>query len=61
MTCFMTKFFDKNTSMSTSSGIKVDLNDDTRWPVVLNSFSEVSEVELVAHAHKYFHATPRMG
>ena len=59
MTCFMTKFFDKNTSMSTLSGFKVDLNDETTLPAVLNS---LSEAELVAHTHKYFRATfPRMG
>ena len=45
--------------MSTLSGFKVALDDDTTFPVVLKS---LSEAELVAHMHKYFCATsPRLG
>ena len=56
---FSYKFFDKNTNISTLSGFKVALNDDTIFPAVLNS---LSEAELVAQTHKYFRATfPRIG
>ena len=54
---FSYKFFDNN--ISTLSGFKVALNDDTIFPAVLNS---LSEAELVAQTHKYFRATfPRIG